>query len=322
MARHIDECRKHGIFFSFTCDPLIMETRCLTLRAIYHCVENGIPVWLLTKDATFSYDPDWMSAVCEEFTPEQKAMTHFGFTLTGRDDMEPGASTNDGRILAMSRVKQAGFKTWASIEPVIDWDSADKVVIGSLDYCDHYKIGLRSGVKRDYYNPQESTERIFRLVYTITSNDRTVYADFLEPGSLNLSLGMDYDMDWMNHKLKGTIHLAPIAYNLKYTRNLDLSTRLGIKEGRHALHDYGSLFTADLTWEFNDMLKWKTRMYGYTTYKNAVFEWENTFVFQLNKWLAAQLFVYPRFDDNVSRDDKHGYWQFKEFASIGFNYSF
>ena len=175
VARHIDECRKHGIFFSFTCDPLIMETRCLTLRAIYHCVENGIPVWLLTKDATFSYDPDWMSAVCEEFTPEQKAMTHFGFTLTGRDDMEPGASTNDGRILAMSRVKQAGFKTWASIEPVIDWDSADKVVIGSLDYCDHYKIGLRSGVKRDYYNPQESTERIFRIVYTITSNDRTVY---------------------------------------------------------------------------------------------------------------------------------------------------
>ena len=175
VARHIDECRKHGIFFSFTCDPLIMETRCLTLRAIYHCVENGIPVWLLTKDATFSYDPDWMSAVSEEFTPEQKAMTHFGFTLTGRDDMEPGASTNDGRILAMSRVKQAGFKTWASIEPVIDWDSADKVVIGSLDYCDHYKIGLRSGVKRDYYNPQESTERIFRLVYTITSNDRTVY---------------------------------------------------------------------------------------------------------------------------------------------------
>ena len=175
VARHIDECRKHGIFFSFTCDPLIMETRCLTLRAIYHCVENGIPVWLLTKDATFSYDPDWMSAVCEEFTPEQKAMTHFGFTLTGRDDMEPGASTNDGRILAMSRVKQAGFKTWASIEPVLDWDSADKVVIGSLDYCDHYKIGLRSGVKRDYYNPQESTERIFRLVYTITSNDRTVY---------------------------------------------------------------------------------------------------------------------------------------------------
>ena len=175
VARHIDECRKHGIFFSFTCDPLIMETRCLTLRAIYHCVENGIPVWLLTKDATFSYDPDWMSAVCEDFTPEQKAMTHFGFTLTGRDDMEPGASTNDGRILAMSRVKQAGFKTWASIEPVIDWDSADKVVIGSLDYCDHYKIGLRSGVKKDYYNPQESTERIFRLVYTITSNDRTVY---------------------------------------------------------------------------------------------------------------------------------------------------
>jgi hypothetical protein len=181
------------------------------------------------------------------------------------------------------------------------------------------KLGLHAS-KHWYYTLQLIAQTQFTHSYK--SNDRTVYADFLAPGSLNLSLGMDYDMDWMNHKLKGTVHLAPIAYNLKYTRNLDLSTRLGIKEGRHALHDYGSLFTADLTWEFNDMLKWKTRMYGYTTYKNAVFEWENTFVFQLNKWLAAQLFVYPRFDDNVSRDDKHGYWQFKEFASIGFNYSF
>ena len=63
-------------------------------------------------------------------------------------------------------------------------------------------------------------------------------------------------------------------------------------------------------------------MYGFTSYKRAEFEWENTFVFQLNKWLSAQLFVYPRFDDAVARDGHHGYWQFQEFSSIGLSYSF
>lgn len=50
--------------------------------------------------------------------------------------------------------------------------------------------------------------------------------------------------------------------------------------------------------------------------------YENTFVMQINKWMSAQLFVYPRFDDGVGRDGHHGYWQFKEFASIGFSYVF
>jgi hypothetical protein len=42
----------------------------------------------------------------------------------------------------------------------------------------------------------------------------------------------------------------------------------------------------------------------------------------LTRWLSAQLFVYPRFDDSVKRDGHHGYFQIKENASIGFAYSF
>ena len=181
------------------------------------------------------------------------------------------------------------------------------------------KLGLQA-TKHWYYTLQVIGQTQFTHSYK--SNDPTVYADFMAPGKLNVSLGMDYNVDWMKHKLKGTVHLAPVAYNLNYTRLLELSTRLGIDEGKHALHDFGSQFTVDLTWELGEMLKWKTRLYGYTTYQRAELEWENTFVFQFNKWLAAQLFVYPRFDDSVVRNDHHGYWQFKEFASVGFNYSF
>ena len=114
---------------------------------------------------------------------------------------------------------------------------------------------------------------------------------------------MDYNVDWLNHRLKGNIHLAPAAYNMKYTRLRNLAERIGLEPDRHFKHDVGSLFTIDLTWEISDQLRWKTRMYGYTAYERVEYEWENTFQFQFNKWISAQLFVYPRFDDAVVRGD-------------------
>jgi hypothetical protein len=51
-------------------------------------------------------------------------------------------------------------------------------------------------------------------------------------------------------------------------------------------------------------------------------EWENTFTLQVSKYISAQLFVYPRFDDTTKRDEDLGYWQLKEYSSIGFNYVF
>ena len=181
------------------------------------------------------------------------------------------------------------------------------------------KYGLQAS-KHWYYTLQLIGQTQFTHSYK--SNDETLYAHFLAPGTLNLSLGMDYNVDWINHRLKGNVHLAPLAYNMKYTRLRNLAERLGIDEGKHFKHDYGSLFTIDLTWEIADQLRWKTRMYGYTTYDRVEYEWENTFQFQFNKWISAQLFVYPRFDDGVARYKRHGYWQFKEFSSIGFQFVF
>ena len=71
------------------------------------------------------------------------------------------------------------------------------------------------------------------------------------------------------------------------------------------------------------MIKWKTRLYAYTTYKRMQMEWENTVTFQFNRYLSSNLFIYPRFDDSTAtKDDSLGYWQFKEYLSIGFAYSF
>lgn len=181
------------------------------------------------------------------------------------------------------------------------------------------KLGLQA-TKRWYYTVQFIGNTQFSHSYR--SNDPKIYSAFAAPLNINLSIGMDYSVDWMHHRLKGNFHLAPLAYNMKYTRMLELTRRLGIKDGNHFLHDFGSEFTVDLEWQLMESLTWKTRLYGYSTYKRTELEWENTFTFRFNRYISSRVFIYPRFDDGVSRDDHYAFWQLKEFASIGFQYSF
>ncbi len=181
------------------------------------------------------------------------------------------------------------------------------------------KIGLQA-TKRWYYTLQLIASTQF--MRGLKSNDKNIYSDFLSPLSINPSVGMDYSVDWFKSRLKGSVHLAPFAYNLKYVKRKELATRYGLEEGKHTKSDFGSELTLDLTWQFTKDIRWKTRLYGYTTYKSALLEWENTFTFVVNKYISSNVFIYPRFDDGTSRDFHHGYWQFKEYVSLGFAYSF
>lgn len=149
LEKHLAYLQKVGIFFSFSTDPLITETRDLTKRCVFTANRNLVPVKMLTKNADFIDDDVFMSwLMLPDF---RKDLVAFGFTLTGRDDMEPNASTNHERIETMRRLHDMGFMTFASIEPIIDFESSMDVMRESADCCDLYKIGLRSGVKKGYY---------------------------------------------------------------------------------------------------------------------------------------------------------------------------
>lgn len=180
------------------------------------------------------------------------------------------------------------------------------------------KLGLQA-TKQWYYTFQLIAQTQWTRHYKSNTDD--VQSDILSPLNVNLSIGMDYSVNWLKGKLKGSVHLAPLAYNFKYVDRISLAQRNGIDKGKHSLNDFGSQTTIDLTWKFADNLSWKTRLYGYTTYERMEAEWENTFSFQFNKYLATKLFLYPRFDDGRTRDEKLGYWMFKEYVSIGFSYS-
>ena len=172
VDKHLDYLRRVGLFLSFTTDPLIPQTRELSKFTILSCVQQrGIPVTLLTKNADFIDDGvffSWMMTLLEE----DRKKVAFGFTLTGRDDMEPMASTNQKRIETMRRMKELGFRTWASIEPIIQFNKSLSVIRESVRFCDHYKIGLRSGVKKDYYDDEELREFVRNVHMALVDAER------------------------------------------------------------------------------------------------------------------------------------------------------
>lgn len=201
LDKHIGYLRRYGVFFSFTTDPLINETMDVTFKALHRCAIRGIPVKVLTKNADFISK---LYSLPTTFVNHCRDWVSFGFTLTGRDDMEPNASSNQRRIEVMRYLHMDGFKTWASIEPVIDWQSSVQVIRDSMEWCDHYKLGLRSGVKKDYYNLRESGPTIMRIVEMCEVNNRTLYLKestrkllqhYLKPGAYEALLSHTVDMD-------------------------------------------------------------------------------------------------------------------------------
>ena len=180
-------------------------------------------------------------------------------------------------------------------------------------------LGIQAS-KKWYYALE--VEAYTQMLKDYKVNNASYYTDIFAPLNLKVSLGMDYDIDWFKHKLTGKIHLAPLAYNMKYCSRTHLAPQYGIEEGKHFFDDYGSLFTVNTTWNFASNVYWRLRLAGYTSYKRAELEIENTFHFQINKYISTDIFIYPRFDDSHKRDEHHAYWQFKEYMSFGFSYNF
>ena len=183
------------------------------------------------------------------------------------------------------------------------------------------KVGLQAA-NRWYYTLQ-------LLAYTqftrgFKANNTKTFSDFMSPFNLSVGLGIDYKVEAFKNRLTGTVNIAPLAINYRYVDRADLAGSFGVKLDRHthSLTDFGSQLTASLTWKLNDNVEWKSRIYGFTSYHRQEIEWENTFALRVSKYISANLFLFPRFDDANNRDENLGYWQFKEYSSLGFSYSF
>ena len=171
LQANLPELQKYGLFFTFTSDPMLPETILMTEWAMAQCVQNNVNVKLLTKNAEVAKyarnnneRPSWFL--------NYKKNIAIGFTLTGHDNLEPYASPNAERIEAMRKLYNAGFKTWASIEPIISFPRSLEMIYETNEFCNLYKIGLESGKK--YH--KENLNRFISAVFDYTAGiDAKIY---------------------------------------------------------------------------------------------------------------------------------------------------
>jgi len=179
LMQNLSDLRKHGLFFTFTSDPMLPETIGLTIKAVKICVFYDVKVKILTKCADlqeFFRPLTSGSALLEQITHiAYTKNVAFGFTLTGHDELEPGASTNQERIEAMKILHEGGYKTFASIEPIVDFESSGVMIKKCAPFCDLFKIGLMSGQKVDQKFKDDLKMFVGHVNYRISMRGSKVY---------------------------------------------------------------------------------------------------------------------------------------------------
>lgn len=155
--------------------------------------------------------------------------------------------------------------------------------------------------------------------YPDDSMQRT--SSLLSPGTLNIGVGMTYTLQ--KKRLNLTASISPLAYNLKTCIYSDIDhEQFNIRQNRKSVSEIGSSGEINLTWNFTDNVSWKSRLFLFTDYSYFLADWENTFNFQFNRFLSAQIYLHPRWDTSAENSAKWHRFMLHEILSFGISYTF
>lgn len=153
-----DELKEHkdyivkdgGLFFGLVSDPCLPETSTLNLKCIEYCILHRVPVIVLTKQTDWVYDTDdWgkLLLMIVDFGIED--YFKIGFTLTGMDELEPGASHNERRIEALADLYELEFLTFVNMDPIIDPSKSYELLKRTEPFCEEFRFNLNSMKKHN-----------------------------------------------------------------------------------------------------------------------------------------------------------------------------
>lgn len=239
---------------------------------------------------------------------------------------------NNGTMLAKLLI-QANYNDQNKIQ----WDNKLDMRLGFVtttsDSCHTFltnndKLNLYSklGVKATkswYYTLSFEANTQFMPGYK--TNDKKTYSDFISPLNVYLSLGMDYKPTLKNSNTL-SVALLPLSYKFRYIGTDDENVHsVYSMVGTSFEQSFGSKVEINTQVKVLDNVTWKSRFYYYTSYEYAEAELENSLTFSFNKYISSELYTLWRFDDSRSRayyDDNLGYFQFKEYLTLGISFSF
>ena len=181
------------------------------------------------------------------------------------------------------------------------------------------KLGVRA-IKNLYYTIDAQFKTQFFSNYKTNTND--LISSFLSPAQLDLSLAMDYKLEKSKYKL--SLMGAPFSYIFVYIKNDKIvnPSSFNVDSGHTSANLFGSKVTGNLTWKIAKNISWVSKLEYFTTYEKVIASWENTFNFQLNRYLSTEIFLHTRYDDGVTLSgDNDTYFQFKEMLTFGLTYT-
>lgn len=187
---------------------------------------------------------------------------------------------------------------------------------------------------RAYNNWYYTLEVDFRtqLFSSYAENQNKKLAGLLSPFSINIGLGMKYDVNksFASSKHKRfslSANLAPLSYTYVRTvdKDIDLGRHFQKKEGQenfpYKQNLFGSTVNATMTFQFSRNISWYSRFNYTTNYQRIQGEFENRLNMAISRFFSTIISLNLRYDDGISKkEDFDSYLQINELLSFGFNY--
>ena len=184
------------------------------------------------------------------------------------------------------------------------------------------KLGVKAAKSWHY---TVSVEANSQFLPGYRSNDRHAYSKFISPLDVFISLGMDFKPSLKNGNTF-SLELLPFSYKMRYISDAEETIHSSYNMvGKNFQKDYGSKVVLNSKLTLAKNFTWRCRFYYFTSYKYAESELENVFSFQFNKYISSEVNTLWRFDDNRNKqyyDSTLGYFQFKEYFTLGLAYNF
>lgn len=173
-----------GIFFSFTCDPFDPDIDMDILRMIvFVLLDRQIPATILTKNTDWLENDKWKDFLepDADYPDDLLRDLTIGFTITGKDKLEPNAPSTEERIEALRKLHdEYKIKTFVSLEPITSIHTASEVIKKTYQITDEIRIGTQSPIKKDRYDPPE----FVGFIVAVKTLARGLYCRFMVKDSM------------------------------------------------------------------------------------------------------------------------------------------
>lgn len=240
---------------------------------------------------------------------------------------------NNNQNLLASLILQANYDD----QKRLSWENKLEMRLGFMttpsDTCHKFltsndklnlysKLGFKAK-KAWFYTATAEANTQFMPGYR--SNNRLKFSNFLAPFDVYFSIGMDFKPSLKNGNTF-SLALLPFSYKMRWLNDKDDNIhRVYNMVDEDITHDFGSKLEMNCKFQIAKDFFWKSRLYCYSAYDYVEAEWENSFTYAFSKYINAEVFTLWRFDDNRDRkyyDEHLGYFQFKEYFTLGLTYAF